>query len=238
MNQAKVRLDLREWIQRAMFLGAYEPDQTEWFKQCLGPGNAVVDVGASFGYYTTLGSSLVGPAGKVFAFEPSPLASRVIEEAIEESGIGNVTLTKAAVGSQSGSAFLFLPTTPDLHSPSILESDSTYVPVKVPVIALDFFEPLRNIPRVKLVKIDVEGYEPNVLDGMDRLIKETRIENIMCEFNSGWLRRNSTTPKQLLERFMDLGYSVRAQSKLEANIVGNHGELFDLQDIWFSLSEN
>jgi FkbM family methyltransferase len=237
VNQAKVRLDLREGIQRAMFLGVYEPDQTEWFKQCLSPGDVVIDVGASFGYYTTLSSFLVGPTGKVFAFEPSPLPSRVIEEAIEESGIDNVLLTKAAVGSEAGSVSLFLPTTKYLHSPSILESDSGFIPIQVPIVALDFFEPLQGTSRVKLVKIDVEGYEPNVLEGMKTLIAGKRIENIICEFNSGWLRRNSTTPKQLLERFLDLGYNIRAQTKFQGNLIGHHGELFDLQDIWFSLSE-
>jgi hypothetical protein len=99
VNQAKVRLDLREAIQRTMFMSAYEPDQTAWFRQCLVPGDTVIDIGASFGYYTTLGSMLVGETGKVFAFEPSPLANKVIEDAIMESAISNIVLTKAAVGS-------------------------------------------------------------------------------------------------------------------------------------------
>ena len=68
VHQAKMRLDLREWIQQQMFLGEYEPEQTGWFRECLEPGDAVIDVGASFGYYTTLASALVGPSGKVFAF--------------------------------------------------------------------------------------------------------------------------------------------------------------------------
>ena len=237
VNQAKVRLDLREAIQRTMVMSAYEPDQTAWFKQCLVPGDTVIDIGASFGYYTTLGSMLVGETGKVFAFEPSPLANKVIEDAITESAISNIVLTKAAVGSREGTVSLFLPSTPELHSPSILESDSTFTSVSVPVVALDHFEPLQGIPRVKLVKMDVEGYEPNVLEGMERLIRERRIENIICEFNSGWLRRNNaTTPKQLFERFADLGYSIRAQTKFQGDLVGRHGELFDLQDIWFTLS--
>jgi hypothetical protein len=66
--------DLRETIQRQMFLGAYEPEQPGWFRECLGPGDIVIEIGASFGYYTTLGSALVGPSGKVFAFEPNPVS--------------------------------------------------------------------------------------------------------------------------------------------------------------------
>lgn len=233
VNHAIVKLDLCEVIQQKMFLGLYEPTQTSWFRECLRPGDVFIDVGASFGYYTTLGASLVGPTGKVFAFEPSPIANQVIEEMIEDSMLQNVILTKAAVGRDTGNVSLFLPTTRHLHSPSVLKSDPGFVPIQVPVIALDHFTPLENIPKIKLVKIDVEGYEPDVLAGMERLVKEKRIENIICEFNSGWLIRNSITPGQLKERFLELGCIINMQTKAEKNLIGYHGELFDLQDIWF-----
>jgi FkbM family methyltransferase len=237
VNGAVVRLDVRELIQRSMFMNIYEREQTEWFRQCLTPGDTVVDVGASFGYYTTLGSQLVGNTGKVFAFEPSPLANKVIEEAVAESAISNIMLTKAAVGGEEGVVSLYLPSTSELHSPSIFESDETFTSVSVPVIKLDNFQPLRDVSLVRLMKIDVEGYEPNVLEGMANLIRARRIENIICEFNSGWLRRNNgITAKQLFDRFSEFGYKVRAQTKFHGNLVGRHGELFDLQDIWFTLA--
>ena len=236
VNQFSMRLDLREYIQRTMFLGMYEPEITAWFKRCLGPGDAFIDVGASFGYYTTLAANLVGPSGKVFAFEPSPFASKAIEEAVEDAEVRNIMLTKAAVGKEKGSTSLFLPTTQYLHSPSIMPSDPTFAPIQIPVIALDQFEPLQNVPKIKLVKMDVEGYEPDVLAGMEKLIKARRVENIICEFNSWWLNRNSTTPKQLLQRFLDYGYRISMQTELQENLKGHHGELFDLQNIWFSIS--
>jgi phosphoribosylformimino-5-aminoimidazole carboxamide ribonucleotide (ProFAR) isomerase len=71
---------------------------------------------------------------------------------------------------------------------------------------------------------------------MERLIKEQRIENIICEFNSGWLKRNSMTPEQLHKRFLSLGYQVHLQTDLEKNLIGHNGELFNLQDLWFSIS--
>jgi FkbM family methyltransferase len=231
-----MRLDLREAIQRSMFLGTYEPEQTSWFRSCLRPGDIAVDVGASFGYYTTLSSLLVGPTGRVFAFEPSPIASQVIENAVTESGLTNVVLTRAALGRQASKVSLFLPNTPGLHSPSILPSDADFVPVDVPVIRLDQFSPLAAYPRIRLLKMDVEGYEPDVLAGMTGLIDAGRVENIMCEFNSGWLRRNSTTPAALLEEFLKHGFEVRAQTQLRSNLVGQKGESYDLQDMWLTLT--
>ena len=58
VNQACMTLDLQEEIQRRMFLGAYEPTESEWIRQCLGRGDTFIDVGANFGHYTTLAASL------------------------------------------------------------------------------------------------------------------------------------------------------------------------------------
>jgi FkbM family methyltransferase len=237
VNHANMTLDLREGIQRQMFLGVYEPTETEWLRQCLNPGDTFIDVGANFGHYTTLAAALVRPTGTVFAFEPSPVANRVLEEAILASNIANIVLTKAAVGKTNGTVPLFLPTTRSLHSPSVLRSDPHFLEVQVPVVALDHFEPLTPSPQIKLMKIDVEGYEPDVLRGAEQLIKGKRIENIFCEFNSWWLGRNSTTSQQLLQFFMDLGYRIHDQTKLQENLLGHDGATFDLQDIWFQLAE-
>jgi FkbM family methyltransferase len=234
VNAAHMTLDLEEGIQRSMFLGTYEPEQTSWFRQCLRVGDTVVDVGASFGYYTTLSSQLVGPEGRVFAFEPSPVASQVIANAVAESRINNITLTRAALGREAKTVSLYLANTPYLHSPSILPIDAEFAPVDVPVMRLDAFPPLANKGMIRLLKMDVEGYEPDVLDGMMGLIQAGLIENVVCEFNSFWLERNGCTPAALLERFLGFGFEVRAKTKLQKDLPGHKGARFDLQDFWFT----
>jgi hypothetical protein len=57
VNQAYMTLDLRETIQRQMFLGAYEPTESGWIRECLGRGDTFIDVGANFGHYATLAAS-------------------------------------------------------------------------------------------------------------------------------------------------------------------------------------
>ena len=234
VNNAIMRLDLCELIQRMMFLGRYEPDQTQWFKECITVGDTLIDVGASFGYYTTLGSQLVGEEGRVFAFEPSPVANKTIALAIRDSSIDNVALVNAAVGKEISEVQLFLPNTSYLHSPSILYSDEAFESITVPVVTLDTFKPLSKIDCIKLIKIDVEGFEPDVIKGMENLLTQGRVENIICELNSGWLRRNSTTyPEQLNEYIQSLGFYIYKQTALQKNLPGSKGELFDLQDIWY-----
>lgn len=233
VNKHKMKLDLQESIQRTMFLGKYEAIETGWFRECVNIGDIVIDVGANFGHYTTLASSLIGGGGRVFAFEPSPVANQALEQMIKN--INNIILIKAAVGKANGTVELQLPTTKYLHSPSIIKSDSTFVAHKVPVIALDSFDPLTNLGQIKLIKIDVEGYEPDVLEGMKILISNKRVENIFCEFNSWWLERNSSSPQQLLECVLDSGYKIYKKTNLQNNLVGHSGAKFSLQDIWFKL---
>jgi len=234
VNGARYRLDLRETIQRGMFLGAYEAEQAGWVRGCLRPGDVFVDVGASFGFYTTLASGLVGPAGRVFAFEPSPVAGGVLEAAIRESAMANVTLTRAAVGSKVGRVSLHLPTSGELHSPSALATFPGFYSVEVPVLALDDFAPLASVPAVRLMKIDVEGYEPDVVRGMARLARAGRIENVLCEFNSWWLARNRSTPDLLRRQFLDLGFRIERSTALQKDLPGRDGARFDLQDLWFT----
>lgn len=60
-----MNLDFTEAIQRSMFDGTYEPPQTAWASSILKPGSRFVDVGASFRYYTSLASQIVGLTGRV-----------------------------------------------------------------------------------------------------------------------------------------------------------------------------
>jgi FkbM family methyltransferase len=236
VNGLQTWLDLNESIQRSMYLGVYEPTQTAWFKECVKAGDVFFDVGANFGHYTSLASGVVGNTGRVYAFEPSPKANQTIEDMIALSKVDNITLVKAALGKEKGTVTLYMPNTDGLHSPSIMKSDDDFKPIEIPVISLDDYATEQNIQTVKLMKIDVEGYEPNVLDGMTRLLAERRVQNVFCEFNSWWLEQNGYTSKMLYDRFIRAGFKVHKQTDLQENLIGHKGVTFSLQDIWFTLS--
>ena len=76
VNGVRMDLDTSEAIQGQMAVGNYEPTESEWVRQHLRLGSVFVDVGANFGWFTTLALSCVGSRGHVFAFEPVPSPSR------------------------------------------------------------------------------------------------------------------------------------------------------------------
>lgn len=234
VNGVEMLLDPSEGIQRQMMKGQYEPTQTQWVRNHLKPGGVFVDVGASFGHYTTLAHSLVGPGGQVFAFDPSPVAFASLKSAIDAAGIPNVMVINAAAGNQQGELVIYMPpASATLHSPSAFESHPGFTPVSVPMLRLDEFGPLTRCASIDMLKMDVEGFEPDVLEGMRGLIADAKVKRIICEFNSWWLKANHTTVDALFAKFDSLGFKVEQKTDWQRNLPATKGETFDLQDVLF-----
>jgi len=104
-----VELDLSDHIQRNVYLGTYEPQDSRLVQRYLSPGNTFVDVGANFGYYSLMAASVVGNSGRVIGFEPNPELCDHLRGTIEKNKIVNVTVEQAGVSDQAGHADLFLP---------------------------------------------------------------------------------------------------------------------------------
>lgn len=121
-------------------------------------GAHVVDVGANIGYYTLMFGSLAGNDGRVWSLEPDPSNLVELETSIIESNLSHMTtVLPVAAGSQDGSVKF----EPGLNS-HVIPSGSS----EVQVIRLDSL----NLERVDLIKIDVEGYEGAVLEGVAETI--------------------------------------------------------------------
>ncbi len=132
-------------------------------KQILSPGDCFLDVGANVGAYTLLGARLVGPTGTVIAVEPAPGTLFALHTTIGINGIGNIVdLHECALGAQSGRAFLHLGRTSG-HSSLLHIPGGTAERVEIAVATgTDILG--NEVPT--LIKIDVEGWELEVLDGL------------------------------------------------------------------------
>jgi FkbM family methyltransferase len=151
-------------------LGIYEPDLQEAIARELKPSQIFYDVGGNAGFFSLLASRLTGPSGKVFTFEPLPSNSDVVGEQIEINSISNIELVKVAVGGASGKAML----KPDGAATAVLAGGNGHgavandAMISVDVITLNDF--IKDHPKPDLAKIDVEGFEAEVLDGASNLL--------------------------------------------------------------------
>lgn len=175
--------------------GNYEQNEIDFVRRVVKPGQNVLDIGANIGFFTIVMASLVGPSGKVYAFEPLDQNTDLLELSIAENAFEDrIVLERAALGQSSGSTKLIF-----LEVERALNSGGSYLfreGIKIPdgheirevkMIALDDY-PLRH--PIGFIKIDVEGAEPLVFRGAQRMLRTDR-PIILSELNPIQLERVS-----------------------------------------------
>jgi FkbM family methyltransferase len=175
--------------------GEWEPHVTAAFLGRLAAGDVCVDVGAHIGYYTLLAAEAVGPAGSVYALEPSARVFETLTSNLALNGCDNVSALQLAAGSEAGEAVLYeapgaSPLTSSL-SPRMLDAPhggraQEFVPKRVSVAPVDGVVPAGVHALVRVVKIDVEGYEVEVLRGMERLLSAGGPIAVFVETSPEW----------------------------------------------------
>jgi FkbM family methyltransferase len=186
--------------------GRYETQgEVECFRSQLKPGMVVFDVGANNGMYSLAASAAVGPTGRVYGFEAVPEIMTRFRAHVTLNGAANVTLVECAVSDRVGK-IRFYPDQSGLGS----GAGSLVRPVgpnsiEVDTITLDEFKRQNGIGRVAAVKIDVEGAEHQVLDGMAGILRDDR-PVLLIEHNESALVRAGSSAGALFGRVRGLGY--------------------------------
>lgn len=212
-DQLRLFLDLSD---RAIGLnitkGCYEQSEIDFVRRTVKFGENILDIGANIGFFTISTASLVGASGRVYAFEPLDQNADLLERSIAENKFEDrVTLERVVVGSSSSSAklvFLRLEQGAQNSGGAYLLKEGTDVPdgheVKnVEMISLDEY-PLRH--PISFIKIDVEGAEPLVLRGAQKILQMDR-PVILSELHPVQLEKvSSCTPAQFIAEMQTYGY--------------------------------
>lgn len=146
----------------------------------LAPGDVVYDVGASIGFLTVICARLVGPTGRVIAFEPNPEGGRRLRHNVALNGFENVTVIEAAAGDHAGTAWLA-----GSHAMvwGTVVDDPTDGYAGDPQITVTTIDAAAaELPPPVLVKMDIEGAEGAALRGMSAVLREHR-PVILCEIH-------------------------------------------------------
>jgi FkbM family methyltransferase len=148
----------------------------------------VLDLGAHHGLYTTLMSRLVGPSGKVLAFEPSPRERRGLDRHLRLNGCNNVTVVPMAVSSSTGAAEFYLVENLRSGASSLRRTalDGRFpksARIRVQVTSLDRYLGDTGINRVDFIKMDIEGAELEAFKGAKRLLTATNRPTLVVEMS-------------------------------------------------------
>ena len=181
-----LRLDLDDYIQRGIYYDAWETQELNFVEAILRTGDVFVDVGANVGIFTLVAARRVGPVGVVHSFEPVPANYSRLAENVSLNGFGNVRLNRAAAGSDPGELTFGLESDMELESGRAMSgfytAGASLRQVTAPVVRLDdYLSAEDDDRRIRLAKVDVEGYEPKVLEGLRNSLARKRVEIIMLE---------------------------------------------------------
>lgn len=168
----RLRLDLRESLQRDFYFGLYDQPELRLVADRL--AGDFVDVGAHIGMYSIRAARALRCRGRVLAFEPNPFAREQLEGNVELNECDNVIVVAAAVGASPGHARLHVPASPD---PSFSSLDGGRFeegqPIDVEVTTVDAAVAEHEL-RPSFVKVDVEGAEVDVVRGMSETVAKFR----------------------------------------------------------------
>jgi FkbM family methyltransferase len=150
----------------AYIIGNYEAPVQAALAKYLRPNMVFYDVGANGGFFSLLGATLVGPNGKVVAFEPHPTTAKQLKKQMHINNMQHVDVVVAAVSDKVGTAKLSDDTSSDMLS--LVNAHKSKRTIKVKTTTID--QETKSRPLPDLLKIDVEGAEIDVLRGAHQLI--------------------------------------------------------------------
>ncbi len=227
---ALLELDLAEPQQLTAYLTRrYQHDLVALIIELLPRRGLFVDVGANIGLVSfSVGASR--PDVSVLAFEPEPenaarwLRNAALNDArrsrLETIALGAAVGSAEIVrGSESGQSRI---ATKGEHG------------IRVPVDTLDAYSDRLGLQSIDVLKIDVEGYEPHVFQGASRLLREGRIETIVCEVNEPLLRRRGFTRLDLTSLLAQYGYVPHLVPPTGARKLRTQPGLEDAGDVVFT----
>lgn len=199
VNDYKMLLSLNDkGIHRALFLhGKREQATTDYLLNggVVKEGDIVLDIGANIGYYALMESKLVGSTGKVYAVEPVSTNLKTLLENIRLNGCKNIEVFHLAFGDKKGRAIIYISDHANLCSIEKNPNITYQREEEVEISTIDSFLKRRKTPN--LIRMDVEGYEYNIIKGMKETLKKD--VKLLIEVH-GFLM----TEKQLNEIFQTL----------------------------------
>lgn len=173
--------------QEIYYRGTYEAGTLDIIEKCLRPGDIFLDVGANIGLMSLLASTCISPAGRVYAFEPEPHTFRLLQKNISMNSIQNILTFNIGLGATKGSQEIYNNQDDNRGTSSFIKHTSEAVKAaEVPVTTLDDFIIENQIHSVRMMKVDVEGWEMEVLKGAQTLLSSPQAPIVCIEYNTSF----------------------------------------------------
>ena len=212
IHQYKMYLDASDsGLCRGLILfGTREVDHKILLEKILKPGMTVLDIGANIGYYALMELDLIGSTGKLIAVEPSPSNLTILKKNLELNNISGVRIVNGAISDKSEKKDFYLAHQGNLNTFHATGTGAKHLNGEV--IEVESFtvpEIMKDEGQLDLIRMDVEGHEVEVLNGMyDEIIKGNLNPTII--FETHLTRYGSDHNMSLtLKKYFEAGYKIK-----------------------------
>jgi len=199
-NGLKMKVDISDYIGHYLYFG-FKDESVDMLLELCTPGANVIDVGANVGW-TILNLARLSKTGTVFGFEPDPFNYDRCRENVALNDLKNISLFPIGLSDVSAQLNMEVRVESNRGGNRISTSSSGH---KVDVVRLDDFDPVKSIGRIHLIKIDVEGYELNVLEGGAALLRQHH-PVLFIEMDDNNLKDQGHSAKELIVFLNNSGY--------------------------------
>ena len=225
-----IHVDTRSYIEWWIYMyGSFEGAAVDLLASVLRPTSVVVDVGANVGVFTLPFARI---AREVHAFEPNPSVRMRLEQNLSLNNLHNVVVNETALADAVGIAQLHAPTHANQGQSSLHPRDDLDQSVDCRVTTLDRYVEDVGLRSIDLIKVDVEGAEPLVLQGAIETLRRYK-PLVYVEINAQHLGRGDSTPGDVQRFLEDLGYQVWLNHSIERRARSSQLPLTALRDTAF-----
>ncbi len=203
-NNIQYELDISDWVEwNIYFKNKIEP--REKLYSLANKENTVIDVGVNIGETLLNLASVVGNKGRVIGFEPNPVVFIKCKKNISLNPLlKNISLQLCALGKDNSELFLNIN---DERNKGMVSLSHSGKRDKVKVMTLDYYLQNENLRRVDLIKIDVEGFEMNVLTGAEHTINKFH-PKLFIELDNNLLLQQQSSAKELIRWLLQREYTI------------------------------
>ena len=201
-----VNVNTNNFIDAAIyFTGDYEPYLKKHYKQLINPGDYVLDIGANIGFHTMYFAELCGPEGLVFAFEPIQLNYAALLDNLSLNSFSQIRTVNAALGNENREI--------DIHIDPAATNPGAYnlltegkKNTSITCLKGDYYLENVAVKKIDFIKIDVEGYEYEVLKGLKQTISRFR-PSIIFEYDRNYQLKMNADARLIFDFLKELNYN-------------------------------
>lgn len=194
---------------KRFYFGTYEARLVRILKTFLKEGDTFIDVGANVGYITAVAAGCVGRKGAVHSFEPIPEYFQRIKKIAEMNRGHKIIVNPFAIGDKDSKIKIYVSSQIGCDTVIPSKSDGKKF-LEVPIKRLDDYIIGNKINNIKIIKIDVEGFEFPVLKGLEKYFLQCRNSGsyplIVCEIHPDWLPLVGSNLQNIFEYMAKFSY--------------------------------